>query len=49
LIFVSFEDCDPEKIRGLAEFARSRGPVEGVKIIARYGTPVGKGRHHIGG
>lgn len=43
MLFVSIVECVPEKMRELAEFAKSRGPVKGVKIIGNYGTPVGKG------
>lgn len=43
MLFVAIVECVPEKIRELAEFAKRRGPVEGVKIVGNYGTPVGKG------
>lgn len=36
-------NCVPEKMKELAEFAKARGPVKGVKIVGNYGTPVGKG------
>jgi len=43
LLFVAIVNCVPERIRELAEFAKARGPVKGVKLISNYGTPVGKG------
>lgn len=42
-MFLAIVNCIPEKIRDLAEFAKARGPVEGVKVVGNYGTPVGKG------
>jgi len=43
LLFVAIVNCVPEKIRELAEFAKRRGTVTGVKLVGNYGTPVGKG------
>jgi hypothetical protein len=43
LLFVAMVNCVPEKMKELAEFAKARGPVKGVKIVGNYGTPVGKG------
>ena len=43
MLFVAIVNCVPERIRDLADFARRRGSVEGVKLIGNYGTPVGKG------
>jgi len=43
LLFVAIVSCIPERIKDLAEFAKRRGAVEGVKLVGDYGTPVGKG------
>jgi hypothetical protein len=43
VLFVAIVNCVPEKMRELAEFAKARGTVRGVKVIGNYGTPVGKG------
>ena len=45
MLFVAFVESDAEKLGELAEIARKRGSVEGMKTIAQYGTPVGKGVH----
>jgi hypothetical protein len=43
LLFVAIVNCLPEKMKELAEFAKARGVVKGVKVASNYGTPVGKG------
>jgi hypothetical protein len=43
LLFMAMVNCVPEKMKELAEFAKARGIVKGIKVIANYGTPVGKG------
>jgi hypothetical protein len=43
LLFVAIVNCLPEKMKELAEFAKARGAVKGVKVTGNYGTPVGKG------
>jgi hypothetical protein len=43
VLFVAIVNCVPENMRELAEFAKARRAVMGVKVIGNYGTPVGKG------
>lgn len=43
MLFLAIVDCVPEKMKELADFAKARGSLKGVKIICNYGTPVGKG------
>lgn len=43
MLFIAIVNCIPEKMKELAQFAKTRGPTKGTKIISNYGTPVGKG------
>jgi phenylpyruvate tautomerase PptA (4-oxalocrotonate tautomerase family) len=43
LLFVAIVNCVSEKMKELAEFAKTRGPVKGIRVTGNYGTPVGKG------
>jgi len=43
MLFIPIVNCIPEKMKELAQFANTRGPTKGTKIVSNYGTPVGKG------